>query len=421
MTTPGRAAFVAACFVLAPSSFVLAETPASFGAAGAEPAAVRVRFDDRPVIELGSAVRVELGGRVDADIVNRRQAGNDGAVTWGDCRVEAAGDVASRVRFELSGELCAGAAPSWRDAFVDVRASDELSLRAGRFKVPFSEERTRSAGRLDFVRRSLVTRVLAPGRDVGATVRGRMFDRRLAIEAGVFEGRWSEWLDEDDLETRERHLLVAARVTARPFHRRQGPQHPLGSLRFGGSWLRSRAEGGEPGFRVRAFSRDTLLEALPVGGTRSGLGLEGQWELGPVRLAGEWIQMSDERRGQAIDGGTLRPIDARGWYGSAVWRVLSPRKDVAGHRWLRALDFAARVESLSVGTGGLVPAGAIVHPRAPDIPWHTLRVATIGATLSVTRWARVQANLLLEDAAGPSAPVEPAGRWGSQVRFQIAF
>ena len=301
--------------------------------------------------------------------------------------------------------------------------STRLSVRGGRFKVPFSEERTRSAGRLDFVRRALATRVLAPGRDVGVMGRGRLFDRRVSLDVGVFEGRWSEWLDNDALPpSGDPHRLVAARVTARPFFVRRGPRSALGSLRFGASWLRGQSPSGVSSAELRSFSRQTLLAPMPVGGMRTGLGFEAQWEPGPVRFAGEWIAIDDERQGQALDGGNLRPLRARGWYGSAVWRVLSPRRSGAPseRRWLRAVDLAARVEGLSIGTGRVTP-DAVVHPRAEEVPWHSLRAVTLGGTVSVTRWVRVQANALVEDAAAAAPPFADGNHWGGLVRLQLVF
>ena len=42
-----------------------------------------------------------------------------------------------------------------------------LELKTGRFKVPFGREELIGGTNLDFVRRSLIAKYLAPGRDTG--------------------------------------------------------------------------------------------------------------------------------------------------------------------------------------------------------------------------------------------------------------
>jgi hypothetical protein len=420
--TSKLSALVVLCVATALPLDARAQTSADSGEPREPSSAVRFRFDDRPVLELGSGMRLELGGRFEGDLVGRSSDDRDMDARWGDRRLELAGDLVKRVRFELSADVSDAGSGHWRDAFVDVRVIDGLALRGGRFKVPFSEERTRGAGRLDFVRRAMATRLLAPGRDVGFMARARLLDKRLAIDGGWFEGTWGEWTDEDAPVLRERHALVAARVTARPFLRQKKGRAGLDTLRVGTSFLQGRAESGASGFELRTFNRETLLAAPPVGGTRRGHGIEVQWEPGRVRLTGEWILMRDERNGQALDGGDLHALQARGWYTSAVWRVWAPRKaaGVQGERIVRAIDLAARIEGLSLGTGH-ASTTTIVHPRADEVPWHTLQVVTLGTTVSVTRWVRVQANLLYEDAADNARLIEAGHRWGSLLRLQLAF
>ena len=142
----------------------------------------------------------------------------------------------------------------------------------------------------------------------------------------------------------------------------------------------------------------------------------------PVRLAGEWIGLRDERDAQALDGGDLRALHARGWYGSAVWRVLSPRKRRRSgeRRWFERSIWPPASRRSPMGTGHASPE-AIVHPRADEVPWHTLQAVTLGTTVAVTRWVRVQANLLYEDAAGAARLLDEGNRWGSLVRLQLAF
>jgi len=45
------------------------------------------------------------------------------------------------------------------------------------------------------------------------------------------------------------------------------------------------------------------------------------WRHGPFGINGEYIQVSDERRGQGLLGEDLSDLVSRGWYLSGVWTV----------------------------------------------------------------------------------------------------
>ncbi len=377
---------------------------------------VRVRFDRRPVLEIGEAVRIELGGRIDADAVRtdgERRPGGSG-LAWSGRRLEVAGRVTPRVSFEVSRELGVERRP-WRDLFADVELGARTGVRGGRFKVPFSEERTRSAGRLDFVRRSHAARALAPGRDIGLMGHGRAVGRRLAYEIGIFRGDDESSGEEEDPITRGRgpRPAGAARLLLRPFAGAKAPPPAAGSLRVGASLLRGDNRPGFTRFGVRTTgSRTAILQPIYVNGPRTGVGLEAHWSPGPVRVAGEWIEVREARRGQALDGSDLPDLAGRGWYASALWRVVGPATGGARRFWLRSLELGARTESIAFGTGRAA-ATAFVNPRAEAIPWQRLRAQTVGATWAVNRWGRIQVNAVAEQPDG--LPRE----WSSVVRFQL--
>jgi hypothetical protein len=101
-------------------------------------------------------------------------------------------------RLKLSGELDGGygyllqtnfaAAPAILDAELHYQVAEALVLQAGQFKAPFSRELLTAAGDLDFIDRSRVVTALAPGRQLGAEVRGRLARGGLEYGAGAFNG-----------------------------------------------------------------------------------------------------------------------------------------------------------------------------------------------------------------------------------------
>jgi hypothetical protein len=234
---------------------------------------------------------------------------------------------------------------------------------------------------------------------------------------GVFQSRGDDTA-EDDPVSRDlgAQPMWAARVTARPFPGVTGRQTAAETFRIAASVMRGENRPGLTRLGVRtASSRTEIAAPAYVGGPRTGVGVELQWSPGPVRLAAEWIEVRDAREGQAIDGGDLAPLAGRGWYASAVWRVVSPPgKAAAGsrRRWLRSLELGARVEAISFGTGtGGGPV--VVHPRAAELPWTGLGATTVGLTWAVNRWGRIQVNTTVEQ------PRTLAREWSSAVRFQI--
>ena len=83
--------------------------------------------------------------------------------------------------------LTLGVHTPWRDVYADVKVNRALHIQAGRFKVPFSLEQLTSGTELDFIARAAAVSDLSPSRDIGVMVHGRLADRMVKYEAGVFE------------------------------------------------------------------------------------------------------------------------------------------------------------------------------------------------------------------------------------------
>jgi phosphate-selective porin OprO and OprP len=100
-----------------------------------------------------------------------------------------------------------------QDAYVDIRYSNVIKVRFGKFKVPFGLERLQNETSTTFAERGLPTQ-LAPNRDLGVQAFGELADGTLAYQLGIFngvaDGGSSDGDATDDKEG-------AARVFIRPF------------------------------------------------------------------------------------------------------------------------------------------------------------------------------------------------------------
>ena len=74
-----------------------------------------------------------------------------------------------------------------QDEYVDVRYSNYLKVRVGKFKVPFGRERLQQDYATTFAQRGLPNN-LVPNRDLGVQLFGEVSDGLLAYQAGVFNG-----------------------------------------------------------------------------------------------------------------------------------------------------------------------------------------------------------------------------------------
>jgi len=86
----------------------------------------------------------------------------------------------------------------WR---VDVAKYQKIGLRVGQWKIDYNRERVDSSGRQQFVERSIVNRIFTIDRQVGVSLRGRLFEGTpadLRYYAGVFTGNGRGVSNEDN-------------------------------------------------------------------------------------------------------------------------------------------------------------------------------------------------------------------------------
>jgi hypothetical protein len=375
------------------------------------------RWDDDS-IRFGDSVRLEPKVRVQGDLLLwNDQVPIDDRFAWGSRRVGLNGELFDRVRFQVERAFQDDDDDDtpWRDVYVDVRINRALQVRGGRFKLPFSLERNTSRDELDFVQRATAVRALSPARDTGVMVHGRLADRVVGYEVGLFQHADGLDLVDDPNSWSSLGATLAGRVTATPI--RDNDDGPTRDLEFAGSFVRNTMPEGLHGVIGRRFDSEQFFDRFNVNGQRTRLGAEGLWRGRRVTLKGELLQLTDQRIGQAVTGVDLSDLVIRGAYITGIVRVFGePGRNG------QAVDVAARIDRLTLGSRNTTDE-PFTNPRAEHVAPLAKDTWTFGGTWQVHRWVRVQGNLIRErlvDTLGvrdlTSVPV-----WTAVTRFQFAL
>ena len=387
------------------------------------------RWEDHPSLHFTKGThidfRVRLAGDVRDSAAPLEDEGDANRLDIPRRRVGVRGGILNLVDFEVDAEL--GASEVWRDVYANYRQFDVLQVQGGKFKLPFSLDENTSSANLDFVYRSRAASQLAPGRDIGFMVHGRLLNRTLGYEAGVFQHDGSNARTADSERVYGGQTL-ASRVTVQPF---RGRNPLLSDLQFGVAFTRSGLGEGFSDLRGRtALDARFFRPDVWVNGERQRRGLEARWRPGPVSIKAEWLQVRDERRLQSVDDTDLSPLVATGWYVSGTWALTGEKKAAGVDRPRRplfrggygAVEVAARIEQLEFGSGkgDEMPSDS---PRADTIAGNTDRVVTFGANWYVNRWIKLQFNLMRDELADPSQGPLPSRStfWSRVLRVQLAL
>ena len=312
----------------------------------------RVGWKDHPQIEWRS-LRLEFRGQLHAVLsestgpirsvesdtfdVARRRFTIDGAI-------------GRRLRFQAEAEFEHD--DPVRDLYLDYRAARAAQIRGGRFKLPFGLEENIPHARLEFVRRSLMSNRLAPGRDDGLMLYGRV--GRIGYQTGLFA--------HDGANARPGRAIrvfagptVVGRITFEPF---RGAKSSAADLNMSAAFTLGTVPEGYPALRGRTALGASFFDAdFWVSGPRRRIGGDLQWRPGPFALTAEAITLTDERRGQSLERSDLPPFNTHGWYVSGSWvaagakrasNVDEPRSPLFGGGW-GSLQLAVRQEALTFG------------------------------------------------------------------------
>lgn len=396
-------------------------------------------FSDHPRLVLGRDSFVDFRVKVQWDHRTFSPLPDDPAddTDWALRRVGVEGQVTRFVEFEVSAELGDQEDP-WRAVFVNLRPLGELQVQGGHFKVPFSRERLTGPSNLDFTQRAIGVRVVAPGYDTGVMAHGRAWKRRLGYAVGVFSGkvdRAGPAPEEPALPgvrplQRYEDQLWAWRVTGRPFAWKAMPAW-LRPLELGANAAYSHVDEGVFGWRARAvFGQDFFPSIYYVNGRRTRYGVDAALVTGPVAIQWEHLIGLDERLGQGMADDDLPELEIRSWYVSATIVVTGERKsDVERPRrpllrgGIGAVEAAARVERLSVGSRDTLGEPPSFNPRGVNVLGNSDTVWTVGVNWYPGRFLKVQVNAIRERLEDPERTLLQGYDtfWSYVVRLQFVL
>jgi phosphate-selective porin OprO and OprP len=371
---------------------------------------VRFEWRDHPSIR-GGGLQIDLRARFQLDQAWSATSdldSRDGGMDIARRRIGVDGRFKNLFDFQIEREIEATA--PWRDVFVDVHPFKGFSVQAGQFKVPFSLDANTSATGLDFIYRSMAASQLAPGRDRGVMVHGRL-RKTITYEVGVFA-------HSNALATATEALIPRAttksgRLAIQPFGRSKWAAK---DLQVGVAWtagsVPSDVSGidGDTAARVGHFFADDIW----VQGRRDRRGLELRWRPGPFSLKGEWMRVVQERLRQSVEDGDLPALHADAWYVSGSWAITGEAKargleapaHPLFHGGFGALEVAGRIESLTLGSGHAPGEGA-TSPRAEILLRNRDVAVTAGLNWYANRWLKAQWNAIherIEDALRSPTP-----------------
>ena len=398
-------------------------------------------WNDRPSIVFSKHINIDLKGRalvewrrfdpdIGEDIFHLRTA-----------RIGLKGDLTKYFDWEIEREITEKknqdgvkkvAFGAWKDVAMEWKRFDVLSIKGGRFKVPFGMEQTTGISDLDFAYRALGSTQIAPGRDRGMMAFGDL--GHVNYEVGIFDD------DGDNAESNAAQFVeqgadlksvgpsVAARITADVF--RYIPIRKLRSANVGVAYTTSDVPEGLNSLRGESvWGTERFFERVYVKGRRQRIGAQFDWTPGPVGVKAEWMQSREQRNEQSNRNKDLSDFLATAWYVTGTWFVTGEDKDnniKPKHPLLKggvgAIELAIRYDELRFESAGKTGT-AFTNPRADYLVPNADGVWTFGVNWTTSKWTRVQINAIHEDFEDPARTPDPGASsfWSSLIRLNIVF
>jgi len=389
-------------------------------------------WDDRPSIVFSKNVRVDVRFKAQLDWRAFSPEIGEDLYSVDAKRAGIKGELTKHFEFEIEREISKVA--KWKDVYFNWKTFRQMEVKGGRFKIPFGMEQLTGKGSTDFAYRSLMSSTIAPARDRGVMVHGRLLGRALTYEVGGFKGDGDngkltqpQFVQPGDAVPEVGPSFVG-RITATPL--RALPAGPLTSLRLGVAYTNGNLPEGLNSLRGRSeFGTATYFAPVYVKGRRQRTGAELEWTPGPVGIKAEWMQSREDRIKQGNRNQDLSDFLGTGWYASGTWVVTGEKKesDIVPRKPL----FAGGIGAIEVGVkydelgfGSAAHTGpAFQNPRADNLIGAKNRVWTAGVNWYPNRWVRLIGNAIHEDFVTPmDTPASGETKyWAGLLRLQVAF
>lgn len=380
----------------------------------------RFVMDERPSVRFGDVLRVDVTGLLDFEW--RGENNTDDDAEFGRKRLGFDGRLFRVLAFEVERDLGDEHDP-WRDALVEFRKYRAFRVRGGHFKIPFGAERLRSIRDIEFVRRSTVTETLAPGRDTGLQLSGRLFGNVLTYMTGVFHHDGSTRPRENEVWSGK--STAAARLVVSPLVK--SGVRMLRDLEAGVGYTHGDVREGLYGPALRLTDGFEAFSPMYVSGTRQRLGVDTNLVRGAFAFRGEYLRQWDDRHGQGLAGDDLPDLVADGWQISGTWIAIGDLKD--GGRRPRAplfgggagaIQLAGRVESLGFHSDGSWD-DAFRNPRAANVLGNDFQAWTLGVNWYPVRYLKLQFNVIRERLDDAERRPDATRPWSTSRLFRVQF
>jgi phosphate-selective porin OprO/OprP len=369
---------------------------------------VEFRFKNHPELRVGSWLELDIHGRIQTDL-------NDGSVRTERARISVNGRAFKDWEFQLEHDL----RPNhlrWLDTYLNFRKLRAAEVRIGHFKMPFGADRLTSVTELDFVYRSRIGDVLAPGRDTGVLVHGEVAGKIAGYQAGLFRHG-------GDNQSEDSGRAVVTRATFRPFRVLAADRSPE-SMEFGAGLVQSTRPEGLSGYAGEGLQGQRFFDPVFVSGGTRRLGTDWKWLTGPFSIRSEWNEVRQQRLQQSVRATDLPDLLIRGWYLSGTWLLTGEEKqsEVKPRRRFGAFELAARTERIgfrSATSDGIEYRGS----RVANLAHSTSSVMSIGANWYVNRFVKIQFNAIRERirASIQTPPEVERPLWTEVIRVQFAM
>lgn len=343
------------------------------------------------------------------DSLDVRRVRSGFEIEWKNLAVEFDLDWTGDLRKLVDDANVATDAAEIKDLYAEYRFSKAFSLRAGTFKLPVGPEFLTSAGKTDFVERSMLASSLGPDRDWGVIALGEVAER-LEYEVGVFAG-----------DGRVAETQAGTTLGARLVWKATSDLDVGGSFAYGDVEPAPDGAGTDPdpkGFSGRSPTDFRFYDRKFVSGRRLRWGLDAAYTRGPLGFKAEWLQAREEREGQGSTLGDLPTHVADGWSVTASWivtgekkaRTLKPARSVFGGPGL--VELAARYEQIRFDDAGPNEGFEGAGNRARNIRPGGDRAFWAGVSWLPTPFVRLLANVVWETYRDPLLAPEPTGARG---------
>jgi len=253
-----------------------------------------------------------------------------------------------------------------QDAYVTGRFDPSFQVTAGKFKAPVGLERLQGSNDLRFVARAFPTS-LAPNRDLGLQVGGKLVDSRLdyavAFLNGSNDGASSEAFGDVDINDDKEW---AARLFAHPFA--ESDSFALRGLGLGIAATYTDQDGTAaqpllPFFRTPAqstfFRYRTGATPTLADGERTRIAPQFYYYVGSFGLLGEYTQVSQEVSRATPSGLRDASLDTTAWQLAASWFLTGEEAAFRGFK-------PGSIFSLENGTWGAFELVGRYHELSVD-------------------------------------------------------